>query len=291
MNLSIPIWLALAQMLWAGSYVAMKYALAEMPVAAVVFLRYGIVSVIFLTYWLFRRPPKFTLRDTLIMGGVGVLDFFLAQVLQVQALKFTQAVDASILVVFEPLLTILLAALVIRERPTRRTWIALPIGMVGMVLLSKGTMTLQAGINPLRLLGNLLFLLSLAGEATYSVAGKTYARRYGAIHSVAWMMIAGFLVGSIVNFPTISRISYSTLSVRAWLSVLFLAVACSVFSYTLWYWVLKRAQVQQAALSLLLQPFFGALFGFALLGETIGAGTVLGGGLIISSLVWWQVRS
>lgn len=291
MNWSIPIWLGVAQTCWAFSYIAMKYASAELPVCDVVFLRYGIVSVIFLIYWLFRRPPKFSTKDALLMGGVGVLDFFVAQMLQVTALHHTQAIDASIMIMFEPLFTILLAALFVRERPSKKTWVTLSLGMVGILFLSKGTFTAGSGISPDRILGNLLFLSSLLCEATYSAAGAVYAKRYGPIHAVAWMMMCGFVVGSIVNFPTIHELPFLMLSARVWMSILFLAVGCSVFCYSLWYWVIRRASVQQAAVSLFLQPLIGSLFGYVLLGESIGFGTLLGAGLIISSLIWWQLRS
>lgn len=291
MSVSIPIWLGLAQTIWAASYVAIKYSLAEMPVGAVVFLRMGIASLGFMVLWLFRPPPKFAIRDLLVMGGLGALNFFIAQMLQFTALRYTQAIDASILVVFEPLITVAMAFLIVKERATRATWIALGVGMVGMGILSKGGTAAEGGVSLGRLFGNFLFLLSLTSEGICSASGKIYANRYGAISSMGIMIMSGFLVGSVVNFPTIRSVDLAFVSLRAWGSIALLGLGASLLSYSIWYHAIRRAPIQQAALSLLLQPVIGTFFGFVLLGESVGFGTLLGAGMIISSLVWWHLRS
>jgi drug/metabolite transporter (DMT)-like permease len=160
-----------------------------------------------------------------------------------------------------------------------------------MILLSRGGSAGIGEIGPGRLFGNLLFLGSLLSEAICSVSGKVYAVRYGAVHSMAVMMISAFLVGSAVNFGTIVDTPFAVVSLRAWLSVVGLGLGCSVLAYSIWYSVIRRAPLQQAALSLLLQPVLGSFLGWALLGESIGAGTLAGAGLIGASLLWWQFRS
>jgi drug/metabolite transporter (DMT)-like permease len=290
LSVGVPIWLVLAQLAWGASYVAMKWVLAELPVPVVVFLRLGFASLAFGIYWLVRHPPRFSRKDFLLIVGVGVLDFFVGQMLQFTALRHTQAIDASILVSFEPLVTVLLAAWIVRERPKRATWIALAIGIVGMVILSNGY-SAGVGVTAERLFGNLLFLMALSCEGVFSATGKLFVNRYGAIHCIALMTIAAFITGTLVNFPAIRSTDFATVSMRAWASSAFLGLVCCAAMYSLWYWVLKRAPVQQAALSLFLQPLFGTLFGYVLLGESIGFGTLLGAGIIVSSLVWWQLRS
>jgi drug/metabolite transporter (DMT)-like permease len=268
----------------------MKLVLEELPVPVVVFLRLGFAAFAFGVYWLFRRPPRFSRKDFLLIVGVGILDFFVGQMLQFAALRRTQAIDASILVSFEPLVTVLLAAWIVRERPRRATWITLGIGIIGMVILSHGY-SAGAGVTAGRLFGNLLFLLALTCEGVFSATGKLFVNRYGAIHCIALMTIAAFVTGTLVNFPAIRATDFTAVSPRAWLSSAFLGWVCCAAMYTLWYWVLKRAPVQQAALSLFVQPLFGTFFGYVLLGESIDFGTLLGAGIIISSLVWWHLRA
>jgi drug/metabolite transporter (DMT)-like permease len=290
-NPGVLIGLVLAQLVWGASYVAMKWVLAELPVPVVVFLRLGFASLAFVVYWAFRKPPKFAPRDFLLIVGVGILDFFVGQTLQFAALKHTQAVDASILVMFEPLITVVLAAWMVRERPTRITWIALGFGMAGMVILSNPASVGGVGLTAARLFGNLLFLLALTCEGVFSASGKIFLRRYSPIHCIALMTLSAFAVGTVVNLPVIGSADYGAVSAKAWLSAAFLGLVCCAAGYTLWYWVIQRAPVQQAALSLFLQPVFGTVFATLLLGESVGFGTLVGAGLIVSSLAWWHLRS
>jgi drug/metabolite transporter (DMT)-like permease len=105
------------------------------------------------------------------------------------------------------------------------------------------------------------------------------------------MTMSAFLTSAVVNFSPIHQADFAKVSMRTWLAAAYLGWVCCAAMYTLWYWVLRRAPVQQAALSLFLQPLFGIFFGVLLLGESIGFGTLAGAGIILCSLVWWHRKS
>jgi drug/metabolite transporter (DMT)-like permease len=280
--------LFLVQAVWAGSYVAAKTAGAELPVGVVVFLRYGLASAGILCMWLVLGFPRFRRRDLWVLAGLGVLDFWLSPLLQILGLGYTQAIDASVMIAFEPIVTVLVAAVALRERPSRATWIALAVATAGIFLLSGGAEPLRTGSLPLRLLGNLVFAASLICEASVTVAGRPFTQRYKPHDAIGAMIVVGFLATTAIHFPEIARTDFGSVSRSSWISVLFLAFGCSIFAYTFWYRVIREVPVNRVALSLFFQPVLGTFYGLVLLGETLDAGALVGALLICATLVWWQ---
>jgi len=188
----IRYWLILAftQAVWAGSYVAMKVAAAELPSAwCFSTLRPGLPSV-FCRGVRVREAP-FSRKDLLWILGLGIVTFSLSPTLQTQSLKMTQAVDVSILVSFEPIATVLVAALFLKERPGWFTWFAFAVATVGLFVLSIGPASPGSVGGALRLAGNLIFLSSLLCEAAVTVSGKSLVKRYPPFPLMGLMMFPG----------------------------------------------------------------------------------------------------
>jgi drug/metabolite transporter (DMT)-like permease len=285
------LWLILAQSCWAASYIAMKIAGGEMPVGVVVFLRYGIVSLVFLAALPWVGFPRLTRRDLRLVAGLGVLNFTLAPTLQIASLRYTQAIDVSVLIALEPMMTVLVAALVLRERPNRATIFALLAGTMGMLALSGvGFGGITSGA-PNRLLGNVMFTLSLLCESSLTVAGRTLGVRYPASQVIFAMKLAGFLAAGLVFAPAIAGANFGVISVRGWASVAFMAVFSSIFAYIVWYRVIRVVPVAYVALSLFVQPIVGSALGYLFLGEQIGMQTIIGAVMVCVSLAWWQLRA
>lgn len=290
MQLHQWVWLLLAQSVWAGSYVAMKTAGAEMPVGSVVVFRYGIATLALLALAARYGLPRLGRGDLWLVIALGALNFTLAPTLQVWSLRYTQAVDVSILIALEPTITVAAAAIALRERTRPSTLAALLLGTLGMVILSGAGFSAPLPGAPNRLLGNAAFVLSLVCEASVTVAGGHLARRYPPMQSILLMKAAGFLVALLIYGNTAASTDFSAVSMDAWYSILYLALLSSAFAYTVWYHVIRTVPVNHVALSLFAQPLAGAALGYALLGEHIGYETLTGAVLICASLVWWQAR-
>jgi drug/metabolite transporter (DMT)-like permease len=282
-------WLVLAacQTLWAGSYVAMKFAGAELPVGAVVTLRYGVASLLFLPLVLSRGWPRIGRRDLALIVALGALNFTISPSLQVASLRHTQAIDVSILVALEPLMTVLLAALVLREPLAPRTVAAGALALAGVLVLSGlglpgGELTRQ------RLLGNAMFLAATLCEVSVTLAGGRLARRYDPLVAMGLMKMAGFAAAAAVYAGVWDGVDFGAVSGRGWVSIVYLGAGASVLGYGGWYWALRRVPVNQAALTLFLQPIAGALFGYWLASERFGWNTAIGGALILGALAWQQ---
>jgi drug/metabolite transporter (DMT)-like permease len=116
MQFSSLLLLIAAQAVWASSYIAMKLSLEHLSPPMVVFLRYGLVLLMFLPYWMITGFPKLDRKILMASLIVGAANFYGSPILQVHALRYTQATDVSFLILIEPMLTVLMAFFILKER-------------------------------------------------------------------------------------------------------------------------------------------------------------------------------
>lgn len=294
--MTLRLWLLLAasQCMWGGTYAAMKVALRELSVVDVVFFRYGIATVcLVLVSTLGRASLLATPRKYIgLLLLFGSLVFFVSPMCQVFSLKHTLSSDTSILVLFEPLITLGFAALILKEKMPSGGLGVMIWMMIGFVLLSDIQLgffsTPKSGeLSWGRLLGNGVFMASLCIESLGSVLSKPFTKHVRPLHIITWMAIGGFLtmcgyrlfLGSMPAWPSANL---------TWAMILFLAVLASAFGYVFWVYVIERAPVQEVAMSLFLQPIFGVMIAYMFLEERISSRAILGAAIIGIGLLLWN---
>jgi drug/metabolite transporter (DMT)-like permease len=123
-----------------------------------------------------------------------------------------------------------------------------------------------------------------------TVSGRSLVKRYPPFPLMGLMMFSGFLCTTLVQSRTILTTDFTAISAPVWWAVIYLAAGCSVFSYTVWYMIIRSVPVNEVALSLFLQPIFGVILGRVLLHETVSLRTLIGASIVCGVLVWWQLR-
>ena len=291
MNIGAWILLIAAQSCWAASYTLTKICLENISVNMVGFLRYSIAALIFLLLFLYKGFPKVSKKTWTVIISIGFLNFFVSPFLQVKALNYTQAVDTSILVLFEPIITVLFAAAILKEKISKQTIWVLMISVVGFALISNISFVKTGNFSVIRLFGNMIFITALVSEAFCSTLGKYFTSKMSALHAVGMLTIFGAISGAIFYSPDWTHFSLPTILPRTWMCIIFLSMGCSVFSYVSWFYVIAKIPVQYVALSLFLQPVIGSMLGALVLHEQITLKTIVGTIVICVTLIWWQIQS
>ncbi|WP_436532614.1 DMT family transporter [Actinoplanes sp. HUAS TT8] len=138
-------------------------------------------------------------RGALRQMLVGCLVPGLAFLLGDLGLARTSASSASLLLAADPLLSVLLAVVVLRERLTGRAAAAVAVGLVGAALVAAQPGD-SAGVDTV--LGNVLVLLAVAASALYLVATRRFNGDDDGLNASAWQAVGGAL--SVVPFVVYS---------------------------------------------------------------------------------------
>ena len=155
-----------------------------MTVGAVVVYRYGLATFAYLFLIPFVGLPRLKKRDWTLVAILGVINFALTPTLQVESLRVTRAADVSLLIGLEPILTVILAGVILREQVNPRIAGAMLLGLAGVWILSNPSASGgEAASN--RWWGNLLCLRSLLCEATVTISGGRLAKLYWPLPTIA----------------------------------------------------------------------------------------------------------
>lgn len=269
-----PLAAAATGILVGSAMVATRYVIGETTPAALAFLRYLLGVCCMAPALLLGGRPRFAGRDLLPIALLGITQFGVLVALLNYALQFIPSARAALIFALLPLLTMLLAAGLGRERLTayKSLGVLVTIGGVGCAL---GEKALLSGGGLREWVGELAVLASACCGAACSVLYRPYLRRYPTLPVSALAMLAsvGFLAllaAAEGFFATLPRFSAG-----GWLAVGFIGANSGV-GYFLWLWALNHTTPTRVTVFLALSPVTATLLGAALLDERLSATTVAG---------------
>ncbi|MGZ7078371.1 MAG: DMT family transporter, partial [Thermoanaerobaculia bacterium] len=270
--------------LWGISFVATKTALRDISPTTQIFTRFAIGSVLHLAI-VRRLPPRESWPSLALMGFIGV---FVHQMLQSYALTMTSAIHTGWLIAISPIWSAILAAIFLRERFGPWKVIGLIGGTVGaLIVITRGDFSPSV----LRLpstRGDLLILVSTVNWSIYSVVGHPTIRRLGPRRATSGAMLFGTLMLAPLFVIRQGWRELPNLSQGGWVAVLFLGIGCSALGYLFWYGALETVEVSRVAAFLHIEPLFTFVAAIGVLHESVSLTTVVGGLLVIVSVLLTQ---
>jgi probable blue pigment (indigoidine) exporter len=258
---------------WGACFVAIRYGLADAPVLWFAAFRALLAGVALLAVagGLHRpAPPRSAWPAIAVLALVNVTVAFAAMFTGTQGVS---SGVAAVLANAQPLLIVLPAWALYRERPDLRTLIGLAVGFAGLVVTAS-----PGGVG-----GGALLSLAAAAAIT---AGSLLARRLGDIDVVTlsgWQFLIGGLglsgwAAAAEGTPVISW------TPRFITALLFLALIGTALTYLIWFTELRRAPLVALSAWTMLTPVFGITLGWVLLHDGLSAQQGLGVALVLVAL-------
>jgi drug/metabolite transporter (DMT)-like permease len=282
-------WLLLitANVLWAASYVAAKFALQDTSVNVMLALRMGISALVLLPFLIARRKQLKLTRESvpqlLILTLVG---FVINKLLEYGGLALTTASDVALLITSESIFTAGLSWIILRERFKPLTGFALLLGFFGVYLIVERSLipNIPSGGGAWRIVGDLLVVLALLFEAFYTVRGKSLLVKYSPLLITAVSIVVSMVFWTPVAAWEIIFTGWHPIGLVAWLAIAWMALMSTVVAYLIWFQGLARVNGSAAASTLFIQPLLGTFLAIVILHDQLTPLTIVGGILIIISV-------
>ncbi|NNK15927.1 MAG: DMT family transporter [Sulfitobacter sp.] len=217
-------------------------------------------------------PPRFAADSGACIGQFAVLIALLNL-----GLQSVSASQGGVIFATFPLVTILLAALLGRERLTVLRVLGALISFGGVAI------CLGASDLPSSVFGAVLIFASACVGALCAVFYRPYLQRYPTLQIGTLAMFAAtvaLIPGTVLERPITEL---SALSVEGWALVVFIGLASGA-GYLLWLTALKITDAGEATVLMGLSPITAALVGALLLGEPIGPVFIVGLVLALSGI-------
>lgn len=163
-----------------------------------VLLRLGFGSLFFWIWGLFNRKkaPKASLRDVLILFGVGVVFVYGYMFTLLEGLTYTTPISSSIFISLQPAFVYIICLCIKTERLSSGRVVGLVLGFGGAllcVLTQKGS---AVASDPFK--GNMFCLASAVLFASYLVIEKRYLRRLSSATVSKWSFLGGAVAATVV---------------------------------------------------------------------------------------------
>jgi drug/metabolite transporter (DMT)-like permease len=256
-----------------AALVASRFVIHDIGPASLALLRYAVALLCLLPAVLLSTRTRFALRDLLAVMALGIVQFGVLIALLNVGLRFISSTRAALLFATFPLLTMLIAAVLGRERLTRAKGAGVVLTIAGVGLALGERLITDNSMN--EWLGALMVLLAALCGAVCSVLYRPYLARYPTLPIGAWAMMASvlFLAGLAGAEGFFAGLPH--LGAPGWAAVVFIGGSSGI-GYILWLWALKNTTPTRVTVFLSLSPITAALLGVWLLGEPFTPGVLLG---------------
>ncbi len=291
--------LAVTNLMWAGQGTAVK--IIERPgrpdahslgPIAITFLPFYATTLLLVPVllWQRRRNPQAarpSWSDWRQFAIAGICGQILAQLGMTWGTSRSLASNQAILNLLIPVMSAVLASVMLGERLTTLRIGSLVVGLAGVLLMSVKEVRETSFLEQSYLAGNLLILMGCFGSSFYNVYCKGLLARYGEVE----ILIFSYITASLASIPLLiwaeplDPQALADLSVQGWLGLGFLAVFMYGASMLLFFYVLEHLPVTVASASLYLVPIFGVLLATSVLEEQLSPLLLFGAAIVLVSTV------
>ncbi len=284
----IYILMVCSALFWAGAFIAGKYTVPYIPTFTLTFLRFFYAVIIL--YFVMKRiavevkPERDKWKVFLFTGTVGMFGY---HILFFTALKHTTATNTSIIAAANPIVTTLLAFLLLKNKLGAKQLSGILLSFFGVLLTITGAdpevlrhFTFNAG--------DLWMLAAVTAWAAYSVYSKSKGKGIPPIV----LTFYSFLVCTILLIPFVLYEKpwdfFSSIPLSAHLAVLYMSVFPSVIGYLVQQLAIREIGPERSSIFINLVPVFSIALAVLILGEAFEPVKVFTAALIIAGVIICQ---
>ncbi len=189
-----------------------------------------------LCFWIasaFVPQERVRPKDLFLLFFAGMLGIVLNQCCFTIGLSVTSPVNASIVTTTLPIVTMILAAVFLREPVTGKKVVGIFLGAIGAFILITGGAHAAGAAGEGKLLGDLLCLTAQCSFAVYLTLFKHLIQRYTIITCMKWMITYAAIVIMPFSYSRMAALPWAGIEPRVWAETAFVVVGGTFLAYIL----------------------------------------------------------
>lgn len=246
------------------------------------FFRLSGGMLLFWTASLFIKKEKVPAKDILLLFFASLFALTLNQLPFFVGLSMTSPIDASIVVTMLPIVTMILAAIFIKEPITLMKAVGVLVGASGALLIVFNNHTAHAGDS--NFWGNVVVFGAVTSFAIYLTLFKNLITRYSPITVMKWMFLFGFIVCFPFCYKPVMQTDFTLLSAGTYWRVGYVVLFATFLGYLLIPIGQKRLRPTTLSMYNYLQPIMASLVAIFIGIDSFGYEQALAGLLVFSGV-------
>lgn len=293
-ELKVHLSLFMVALIYGATFTIAKIAMpAYVKPFAFILMRVSVATIcIFLFHRYFvkgaikDRKDLFPLVISAAFGVAGNMLLFF------KGLSITSPINASVLMMNTPIFVIVFAAIMIGERLTWNKITGILTAALGALILMGGT---KFRFHEETVMGDVYVTMNAIIYAFYLVYAKRLMVKYHPLTVTLYSFFFGFFMVLPFGLESFTEIDFSNLPLKIWLSIAFITIGATFFTYVLNAYALKHASSGLVGSYIYLQPVLATLIAIAsgkdqITAEKLIAIAIVFGGVYLASLKLQQEK-
>ncbi len=271
-----------AQLIYGGSYSISKIAMPDyVHPFAFILLRVTGALILFWATSLFVRE-KMERKDILKLFLLALFGVAGNQLCFFKGLDLTTPINASIMMISNPIIVLVLSALILKERISSNKILGITLGVAGALTLLLVNKNFKLGTNTL--MGDILILINSLSWAIYTIMVKPLMKKHHSITILKWIFLIGLLYVAPFGIPEYKLIDWNNMPLRIYLCIAFVVVGVTYLAYIFNTYALKELSPSAVSIYIYMQPFLASLIAVSMGQDNLDPIKVTSGILIIAGV-------
>lgn len=249
---------------------------------AFVLMRVAGALLLFLVINVFFIKEKIDKKDIPRLALLGVCGVAINQLLFLKGLSLTTPINASIIMISNPIVVLLFAAIALKEKIAVNKIVGIVLGVAGALLLLLFNKTFSFGSETLK--GDIMVLINSISWAFYVVLAKPLMKKYNTFTVVNWVFLFGVIYVFPFGYSEMMEVSWSSIPFIAWCCILFVVIATTFLAYILNTYALKELSPSVVSIYIYLQPFIATVIAVLFGKDQLDARKIISALLIIAGV-------
>ncbi|MBT8296513.1 MAG: DMT family transporter [Gramella sp.] len=227
-----------------------------------ILLRVTGAAILFWIISLFAPREKIAMADWPRILGCAVFGMVINMLFFFKGLSLSTPINSSVIITLSPIIVLILAAILIKEKITLLKTLGIIVGMSGaivLVLFSKGE-NFNAPNIPL---GNTLFIINAFSYGLYLILVKPLTKKYHAITLMKWLFIIAVFINLPITYSEFMDVEWTELPIDAIWKMGFVVIGTTFMTYLLNIYALKQLSPSTISAFIYLQPLIAISFAIA----------------------------
>jgi drug/metabolite transporter (DMT)-like permease len=213
-------------------------------------------------FWLIGLTikEKVSKKDIGLLAIAAVFGVAINQLMFFKGLNYTTPINAAVIMPSTPIIVMIIAAFVLKERVTFKKVLGIAIGLSGTLLILLAGK--EISFDSKTFIGDLMIFINASCYGVYLVMITPLMRKYHPITVIKWVFLFGTLTVLPFGWNEFLEIDFATMPSNITWATLYVVFGLSFFAYLLNIVALKKLSPSVVSIYVYLQPLLAA--GFAI---------------------------
>jgi drug/metabolite transporter (DMT)-like permease len=223
-----------------------------------------------LLFWLIQEfffKEKTERKDLFKLALCGLFGVAINQLLFFEGLNLSTPVDASIIMVTNPIMVMIFSVLLIHERMNLLKIFGILLGAGGALITILYGKELVAGSDPLK--GNILLFINAVSYGIYLVLVKPLMHKYNPFTVMKWTFLFGLIFILPFSFNAYETVQWNEFSGYTWFALAYVVIGTTFLAYLLIAYSMKQVNPTVASFYIYSQPVIAGILAMIMYDEKI----------------------